>query len=557
LDLLGMTKSTFASLSKGFAELSTDGQFLQLRSKQVMSRRITGISDGILQGTEALAQGLAFGASGMVRKPVESARQDGILGFTQGIGRAFLGFIVQPVSGALDFVSLTVDGISASVSKCLTLVSNKETAQRIRNPRAIHTNGVLNDYSEVEAVGQMILYLAEASRHLGFTHFFKEPSKYAWSDYYEDHFIIPNHRILLVTNRRVILLQCLAPDRMDKRPSKIIWDVPWEELMSLELAKACLPRPSHLIIHLKKFKKSECFVRIVKCSSEESQYEESQAFRICIAVRKMWRAHQGRMKTLALKVPSSQRYVHFSCDETDGSHLCQNKPMLKSRGFSFANIDPKNKIFAAHCVNFKKIWSSEDELIPRCTLCPKQVRDDGSICSIWRPICPDGYISISDSARIGVHPPTVTTIYQYSEEFFAYPVGYDLVWRNCLEDYMTPVSIWHPRAPEGFVSLGCIAVDGFEEPELGSSYCVTARITEETLFGEQAVWTAPDSYPWACHFYQVQSEALPFFALRKISEESDLTPMRISEELAQKLLNNDDGLLDHNQMDNVGSSSRS
>lgn len=35
LDLLGMTKSTFASLSKGFAELSTDGQFLQLRSKQV------------------------------------------------------------------------------------------------------------------------------------------------------------------------------------------------------------------------------------------------------------------------------------------------------------------------------------------------------------------------------------------------------------------------------------------------------------------------------------------------------------------------------------------
>lgn len=120
-----------------------------------MSRRITGISDGILQGTEALAQGLAFGVSGVVRKPVESARQDGILGFTQGIGRAFLGFIVQPVSGALDFVSITVDGISASVSKCLALVSNKGTAQRIRNPRAIHANGVLNDYSEAEAVGQV------------------------------------------------------------------------------------------------------------------------------------------------------------------------------------------------------------------------------------------------------------------------------------------------------------------------------------------------------------------------------------------------------------------
>lgn len=37
VDVLGMTKSTLASLSKGFAELSTDGQFLQLRSKQVKS----------------------------------------------------------------------------------------------------------------------------------------------------------------------------------------------------------------------------------------------------------------------------------------------------------------------------------------------------------------------------------------------------------------------------------------------------------------------------------------------------------------------------------------
>ncbi|EPS64219.1 hypothetical protein M569_10562, partial [Genlisea aurea] len=35
IDVLGVTSSTLASLSKGFAELSTDGQFLQLRSKQV------------------------------------------------------------------------------------------------------------------------------------------------------------------------------------------------------------------------------------------------------------------------------------------------------------------------------------------------------------------------------------------------------------------------------------------------------------------------------------------------------------------------------------------
>jgi vacuolar protein sorting-associated protein 13A/C len=53
----------------------------------------------------------------------------------------------------------------------------------------------------------MALYLAEASRYFACTDLFREPSKYAWSDYYEDHFIVPNQRIALVTNKRVILLQ--------------------------------------------------------------------------------------------------------------------------------------------------------------------------------------------------------------------------------------------------------------------------------------------------------------------------------------------------------------
>lgn len=53
----------------------------------------------------------------------------------------------------------------------------------------------------------MILYLAEAHRRFGCTEIFKEPSKFAWSDYYEEHFIVPYQRIVLVTNKRVMLLQ--------------------------------------------------------------------------------------------------------------------------------------------------------------------------------------------------------------------------------------------------------------------------------------------------------------------------------------------------------------
>lgn len=93
--------------------------------------------------------------SGVVTKPVESAKQKGVLGLAHGVGRAFLGIVVQPVSGALDFFSMTVEGIGASCSKCLEVLNSKATFHRIRNPRAIRTDGILRDYCETEALGQV------------------------------------------------------------------------------------------------------------------------------------------------------------------------------------------------------------------------------------------------------------------------------------------------------------------------------------------------------------------------------------------------------------------
>ncbi|PIA31101.1 hypothetical protein AQUCO_05300138v1 [Aquilegia coerulea] len=531
VDVLGMTSSTLASISKGFAELSTDGQFLQLRSKQVWSRRITGVGDGFIQGTEALAQGFAFGVSGVVTKPVESARQSGLVGLAQGLGQAFLGFVVQPMSGALDFFSLTVDGIGASCSRCLEVFSSKTTIQRIRNPRAIRADGIIREYCEREAIGQMILYLAEASRHFGCTEIFKEPSKFAWSDCYAEHFIVPYQRIVLITNRRVMLLQCMSPDKMDKRPCKIMWDVPWEDLLALELAKAGHAKPSHLILHLKKFKRSENFVCLIKCGVEEAEEGESQAVQICSIVHKFWKEYQADMRCLTLKVPSSQRHVYYSWKEADRRDVRkQIKPMIKPREFSSVSSISGEKRFIKHSINFQKVWSSELELKGRCTLCRKQGLEDGGICSIWRPICPEGYVSVGDIARVGTHPPTVAALYYNVEGKFSHPVGYDLVWRNCVDDYMAPVSIWYPRPPDGFISLGCIAIAGYVEPQNNSVYCVSTTLVEETVFEEQKVWVAPDSYPWACHIYQVQSEALQFVALRQPKEESDWKPMRVSDD---------------------------
>jgi len=81
-----------------------------------------------------------------------------------------------------------------------------------------------------------------------------------------------------------------------------MWDMPWEELMAVELAKAGCNQPSHLILHLEKFRRSEKFAHVIKCKVEdEPEGREPQAVRICFVVHKMWKAASD-MKKILLKV---------------------------------------------------------------------------------------------------------------------------------------------------------------------------------------------------------------------------------------------------------------
>jgi len=56
-------------------------------------------------------------------------------------------------------------------------------------------------------VVKVILQLAESGSFLGQVDLFKVRGKFALSDAYEDHFMLPKGRVLIVTHRRVVLLQ--------------------------------------------------------------------------------------------------------------------------------------------------------------------------------------------------------------------------------------------------------------------------------------------------------------------------------------------------------------
>lgn len=122
---------------------------------QERAKNITGVSDGLLQGTEALARGFVYGVAGVMTKPITSAREHGVTGFFQGIGKAMVGFVMQPVSGVLDFVALTVNGVGASCTRCFEILEHEPSIRRVRIPRAIRGDGVLTAYDEKAALGQV------------------------------------------------------------------------------------------------------------------------------------------------------------------------------------------------------------------------------------------------------------------------------------------------------------------------------------------------------------------------------------------------------------------
>jgi hypothetical protein len=63
---------------------------------------------------------------------------------------------------------------------------------------------------------KVILQLAESGSFFGQVDLFKVRGKFALSDAYEDHFMLPKGKIIVVTHRRVMLLQVSFLDKEHK-----------------------------------------------------------------------------------------------------------------------------------------------------------------------------------------------------------------------------------------------------------------------------------------------------------------------------------------------------
>ncbi|CAM8996430.1 unnamed protein product [Rhodiola kirilowii] len=283
VDILGNASSALGHMSKGVAALSMDKKFIQSRQRQE-SKGIEDLGDVIREGGGAFAKGLFRGVTGILTKPLEGAKSSGVEGFVQGVGKGIIGAAAQPVSGVLDLLSKTTEGANAMRMKIAAAITSEEQLLRRRLPRVIGGDNLLRPYDEYKAQGQVILQLAESGSFLGQVDLFKVRGKFALSDAYEDHFLLRKGKILIITHRRILLLQ--QPSNIIQRkfspardPCSVLWDVMWHSLVTMELSHGKKDRPksphSRVIIYLQtKSTDVRDQIRIIKCVRETSQAME-------------------------------------------------------------------------------------------------------------------------------------------------------------------------------------------------------------------------------------------------------------------------------------------
>ncbi|KAK9670363.1 hypothetical protein RND81_13G196500 [Saponaria officinalis] len=320
VDILGNASSALGHMSKGVAALSMDKKFIQGRQRQ---EKVEDFGDVIREGGGALAKGLFRGVTGILTKPLEGAKSSGVEGFVQGVGKGIIGAAAQPVSGVLDLLSKTTEGANAMRMKIQAALTSEEQLLRRRLPRVISGDNLLRPYDEYKAQGQVILQLAESGSFLGQVDLFKVRGKFALTDAYEDHFMLPKGRFLIVTHRRAVLLQ--QPSNLishqkkfsaAKDPCSILWDVLWDGLVTMELTngKKDPPKapPSRVILYLRtKSTEPREQIRVVKCNRESNQ-----AFQVYAAIEQAMGTYGPNQSKGLLKRKVTRPYSPALADQS-------------------------------------------------------------------------------------------------------------------------------------------------------------------------------------------------------------------------------------------------
>jgi vacuolar protein sorting-associated protein 13A/C len=114
ISLLGQTVGSAAgafskitgTLGKSLATLSMDKDYQKARNRQSDAQSASMKNIG-----QNLFKGVLGGITGVVMKPLDGVKQEGLEGFVKGVGKGLLGIVTKPAGSIVDFTSQSFEGI--------------------------------------------------------------------------------------------------------------------------------------------------------------------------------------------------------------------------------------------------------------------------------------------------------------------------------------------------------------------------------------------------------------------------------------------------------------
>ncbi|MFC2002128.1 Vps62-related protein [Chloroflexota bacterium] len=176
-----------------------------------------------------------------------------------------------------------------------------------------------------------------------------------------------------------------------------------------------------------------------------------------------------------------------------GSSLGEAELIIKSGSGLTKSVtvrvdDPKALIVDGLAITFtdtfKMVWNDKD-----CG----GIYDGG----FWKPVPPAGYYALGSLGRSNYGNPNGNTAVIVvkdidSSDVLAAPKDYKQIWHDKGTGASWDGSFWKPVAPEGYVALGVVVINGYHKPSLDAIRCVRADLTANAKIGEM-VWNEKGS----------------------------------------------------------------
>jgi len=109
------TSKIAGGISHGILHITQDHEYINDLQKKKITEKPKNFIEGIGYGISSMAGGIYHGVTDIVMKPYEGAKKEKWAGFGKGIMKGLAGVVVKPISGVLELVSKTTEGIKNTV----------------------------------------------------------------------------------------------------------------------------------------------------------------------------------------------------------------------------------------------------------------------------------------------------------------------------------------------------------------------------------------------------------------------------------------------------------